>query len=68
MFGDAKEFCPDCPKLARKIHDLQKKLFMSIQAPCYLHVNSGAITFKSNHIGRHFCSDFQGDLEGSQRF
>jgi len=28
----------------------------------------GAIIFKSKHFGRHFCSDFQGALEGSQRF
>jgi len=33
-----------------------------------LHVNSGAITFKSKHGGHHFCSDFQGVLEGFQRF
>jgi len=35
MFGGAKEFCPDVPKLARKILDLQKnkKLFMSIRVP-----------------------------------
>jgi len=32
------------------------------------HVNSGDIIFKSKHVGRHFCSDFQGVLEGSQRF
>ena len=65
MFGGAKEFCPDSPKLAREagyfqISDLQKKSFMSIRVP--------AITFKSKHIGRHFCSDFQGVLKGSQRF
>jgi len=33
-----------------------------------LHVNSGPIIFKSKHIGCRFCSDFQGVLEGSQRF
>ena len=32
------------------------------------HVNSGAIIFKSKHVGCHFCSDIQGVLEGSQRF
>ena len=32
------------------------------------HVNSGAIIFKSKHVGRHFRSDFQDVLEGSQRF
>jgi len=31
-------------------------------------VNSGAIIFKSNHVGCHFCSDFQGVLESSQWF
>ena len=72
-FGGAKEFCPNSPTLARKILDLQKKLFMSIRAPCDLqkkavHVNSGAIVFKSKHIGRHFCPDFQGVLEDSQIF
>ena len=46
---------------------------MSIQALCELqkkafHVNSGAIIFKSKHVGRHFRSDFQRVLEGSQRF
>ena len=44
----------------------KKKLFMSNRAP--FHVNSGAIIFKSKRVGRHFCSDFQGVLEGSQRF
>jgi len=32
------------------------------------HVNSGAFIFKSKHVGRHFCSDFQGFLKGSERF
>jgi len=32
------------------------------------HVNLGAIIFKSKHVGRHFCSDFQGVLDGSQRY
>jgi len=46
---------------------------MLIRTPCDLlknafHVNSGAIIFKSKHVGRHFCSDFQGVLERSQRF
>jgi len=58
-FGGAKEFCPNSPTLARKILDLQKKA---------VHVNSGAIVFKSKHIGRHFCPDFQGVLEDSQIF
>ena len=72
-YGGAKEFFPNSPTLARKILDLQKKLFMSIRAPCDLqkkavHVNSGAIVFKSKHVGRHFCPDFQGVLEDSQIF
>jgi len=46
--------------------DLQKKLSISIRAPFY--VNSGAIIVKSKYVGRHFCSDFQGVLEGSERF
>jgi len=44
---------------------------MSIRAPYDLKksfVNSGAIIFKSKHVGRHFCSDFQAVLEGAQRF
>ena len=59
MIGGAKEFCLDSPKLAQKILDLQKNA---------LHVNLGAIIFKSKHVGRHFCSDFWEVLEGSQRF
>jgi len=31
-------------------------------------VNSGAIIFKSKHVGRHFCLDFQGVLESFQTF
>jgi len=59
IFGVAKEFCPNSPnfpeKKSNKSH-LQKKF------------NSGAIFFKSEHVGRHFCSNFQGVCEGSQRF
>jgi len=58
-FGGAKEFCPDSPKLARKIlqkSGLQKKA---------LHVNSGAVIFKPKHVAHQFCSAFQGVLEGS---
>jgi len=40
---------------------------MSLQKKT-VNVNSGAIIFKSKHVGRHFCSDFQGVLESSQRF
>jgi len=44
---------------------------MLIRAPCDLQkkafrINSGAIIFKSKHVGRHF--SFQGVLERSQRF
>jgi len=68
-----KEFCPDFPRLARKILDLQKKA-LHVNSDAMLppkqavHINSGAIIFQSKHVGRHFCSDFQGVLEGSQRF
>jgi len=46
---------------------------MSVWAPCdfqrkAIRINSGAIIFKSKHVGRHFCSDFQGILKDSQRF
>jgi len=37
---------------------------MSIRAP--FHANSGAIIFKAKHVGRHFCSDFQGVLKFSE--
>ena len=49
IFAGGKEWCPDSAKLARKIrqiNDLQKKAF---------HVISGAIIFKSKHVGHHFC-------------
>jgi len=36
--------------------------------PAPFHVNKGAVIFKSKHVGRHFGSGLQGDLEGSQRF
>jgi len=62
IFGGAKEFFPDSPKLARKL--LQNKC----PPKKTLHVNLGAIIFKSEHVGRHFCSDFQDVLEGSQIF
>jgi len=44
-----------------------------IWAPCDLQEKSfscqfGAIIFNSKHVGRHFCSDFQGLLEDSHRF
>jgi len=53
IFGGAKDFCPNSPKLARKKNsikenDLEKKLFMSFWAP-FLHILSGGV-----------CSDFQG--------
>ena len=52
-FGGAKEFCPVSPKFARKILDFQKKLFMSIRAPCEtaLHVHLGRI---SCQFGRYY--------------
>jgi len=70
ILGGAKVFCPDSPKLARKLLQIKK---VSIRTPCDLHekafhVNSGAIIFKSKHVGCHSCSDFQRVLEGSQRF
>jgi len=60
---------PGFPNLARKNFKngtLTKMLFVSIRASFL--VNSGAIIFKSKHIGRHFCSDFHLVLEGSQIF
>ena len=83
IFGGAKEFCPDSPKLApksKKTSKKKEKLIMSIRVPCDLqkkavHVNWGAIScrferhyFQIKAFGHHSCSDFQGDLEGSQRF
>jgi len=44
-FGDAKDFYPNSPKLARK--KTPKK-----SSPCHF----GRHFFKSKHVGRHFCS------------
>jgi len=54
--------------LPEKYFTSKKKLFTSIRAPCDLQkiavcVNLGAVIFKSKHVGRHFCSYFQGILE-----
>ena len=44
----------------------KKKLFMSIRM--LFRINLGTIIFKSKHVGHHLCSDFQGVLDGSQKF
>jgi len=67
---------PNLPEKYFKISDLQKKALHVNSGTKWspkknkkaFHVNSGAIFFKSKHVGRHFCSDFQGVSEGSQRF
>jgi len=56
--GFLPEFSQTCPKKTPK-NDLKRKV---------LHVILGAIFFTSKHIGRHFCSYFQGFCEGFQRF
>ena len=66
FFGVRRNFArilPNLPEKYFKISDLQKKAF---------HVNSGSMRSpkkcSSCHFGRHFCSDFLGVLECSQRF
>jgi len=44
-FGDAKDFYPNSPKLARKKTPNKS-------SPCHF----GRHFFKSKHVGRHFCS------------
>ena len=67
FLGVRRNFARILPNLPEKYVTYKKKLFFSIQARCEkaVHVNSGAITFKSKHVGRHFCSDFLGVLDGS---
>jgi len=57
---------PNLPEKYFKIVTSEKKLLMSIRAPFL--VNSGAIIFKSKHVGHHIWSDFKGILEDSQIF
>jgi len=54
IYGGAKKFCPDSPKLARKL--LQNKWLPIKKA---LHVNSGAIILDSKHVWRHFFQIFR---------
>jgi len=54
--GAGKDFCTDSPNLPEK--NFKKVVSKKIKKA--LLVNSGAIIFKSKHVGRHFCSDFQG--------
>jgi len=69
ILGVRKNFARILPNFPEK--DLQKssscqfRRHVTFKKSC---VNSGAIIFKSKHVGRHFCSDFQGVLEGSQSF
>ena len=51
IFGGAKDFCPNYPKIARKIFGLH---FMRFS------YEFGRHFFKSKHVGRHFCSYFYG--------
>jgi len=46
----------------------KKAVHVNSGAISSFYVGSGAIIFKSKHVRRQFCSDFQGILEGSQRF
>jgi len=67
------EVPPNLPEKYFKISNLQKKALLvnlgAMWSPKQaFHINSGAIIFKSKHVGRNLCSDFQGVLEGSQRF
>jgi len=55
IYGGAKEFCPDSPKLAQKI--LQNKWRPKQKAEFGRHVIKKKILCQS---GRHFCSDIQG--------
>jgi len=72
--GNFARILPNLRKKCFKISDLQEKS-TSCHFGCHVifkgkafNVHSGAIIFKSKAVGRHFCSDFQGFFEGSQRF
>jgi len=69
------QISPNLPeKTPTKMTHPKNDCIFSNQITCFatskkaLHVNSGAIIFKWKHVGRHFCSDFQGVLKGSQSF
>ena len=74
IFGGAKDFCPNFPKLFRKVLwdfpykiSLQRSkimkafLWYDLQKKLFMCFsgNVGRQFFKSNNVGRHFCPNFQ---------
>jgi len=68
FLGVWRNFAGILPNLPEKyFKKLTSKKSLHVN-PAPFHVNKGAVIFKSKHVGRHFVSDLQGVLEGSQRF